>query len=381
MTTADVVIVGGGIYGTAVSLHLARAGMSVLLLERSRVASGASGGPGFRGVRASDRDLRELPLVRMAADIWPRLEVELGRDAGFRRVGGLCVFESQTSSDPAALARIAAMVDVQNAHGIPTELVDGDRARELEPGLGPAITGAVWTPLDGVGDHTRTTRAFAAAAGGEGVDVREGVEAVAIAARGEAPGGQVRTASGETHHAAAAVVVLANSYTPALLGDSFGLRLPTWRYNPQATVVRPRAEFVLRRLVNHFTRPFSAKSVADGVMLTGGGRGHWDEGDDLGTPDPAAAAASTAEAPLMVPALAGAEIVLVDASRVESMAVDDVPIIDKVPAAPSVFFGCGWSGHGYAIAPAVAPLLARWVITGERPAVLAPFALARLIGS
>jgi sarcosine oxidase subunit beta len=43
-----------------------------------------------------------------------------------------------------------------------------------------------------------------------------------------------------------------------------------------------------------------------------------------------------------------------------------------------VFFATGWTGHGFAIAPAVAQLLAEWVLTGRPETELLPFGLARL---
>ena len=67
----DFVIVGGGVYGAGVAWELARRGAEVLLVEAQRVASGASGGLGKRGVRANGRDLRELPLMRLAYELWP----------------------------------------------------------------------------------------------------------------------------------------------------------------------------------------------------------------------------------------------------------------------------------------------------------------------
>ena len=69
----DFVIVGGGIYGCGVAWELARRGGEVLLLEAATVAGGASGGKGKRGVRANGRDLRELPLMRLAYPRWPDL--------------------------------------------------------------------------------------------------------------------------------------------------------------------------------------------------------------------------------------------------------------------------------------------------------------------
>ena len=41
--------------------------------------------------------------------------------------------------------------------------------------------------------------------------------------------------------------------------------------------------------------------------------------------------------------------------------------------------GVGWSGHGWAIAPAIARLMAQWALGGERPPLLAPFAYGRFL--
>ena len=77
----DYVIIGGGVYGCATAWHLAKAGASVTVLERWTVASGASGGPGHRGVRANWRDRRELPLMREAYPVWDALHETLGKTA------------------------------------------------------------------------------------------------------------------------------------------------------------------------------------------------------------------------------------------------------------------------------------------------------------
>jgi len=74
----DFVIVGGGVYGAGVAWELARRGADVLLLEAQQIACGASGGLGKRGVRANGRDLRELPLMRLAYDLWPTLAEDIG---------------------------------------------------------------------------------------------------------------------------------------------------------------------------------------------------------------------------------------------------------------------------------------------------------------
>lgn len=373
----DVVIVGGGVYGSAVAYELSCAGLGVVLLERDEIASGASGGVGLRGVRATGRDLRELPLMSLAYSRWARLSDELQGDTGFRRTGGLMLFENDTATNPRAMASVRARVSVQEAWGVPTQLIDAETVRELEPGVSHDVVGAIYTPLDGVVDHTATTRSYARAAARRGASVIEHAEVSLIESRGDLS--IVTTADGLRFTASRAVVVLANSHAPALLTTSFGMGLPVWRYNPQATTVRARDGGTINGLVNHMSRRFSAKAISsDLVMLTGNHGGTWDELHDVGVADPAVTAASLHDAPVLFPGLADAVVVGIDASRGDSVSVDDVPFIDRVPGAPQVLFGLGWSGHGFAIAPAVARLLSEWVLTDKRPGELEPFGIARL---
>jgi sarcosine oxidase subunit beta len=65
------------------------------------------------------------------------------------------------------------------------------------------------------------------------------------------------------------------------------------------------------------------------------------------------------------------------ADRAESVTPDLVPIVDTLPQSRTTLFATGWSGHGWAIAPAVAEALALWLTTGTRPVELVPFTASR----
>ena len=69
----------------------------------------------------------------------------------------------------------------------------------------------------------------------------------------------------------------------------------------------------------------------------------------------------------MYPALADLAVDEVTTDRSEMISVDGIPIIDTLPGAQNMLVGVGWSGHGWAIAPAVGKLMAQWVLSGERP--------------
>jgi len=378
MTEADYVVVGGGVHGAATAWGLARGGASVTLVERGTIACGASGGPGKRGVRANGRDPRELPLMRIAYGIWPDLAERLGGATGYERLGGLELAEKATADDELAWAAVLAQRDVQEAHGIPTGLLSAEETRELEPGLSDAVHGALYCPLDGIADHTATTRSFAAAAARLGADVREHVAVTALRRTG---GGTVLELSdGGTLAPRRGTFLLVNSYARALLGEAFGLHLPMWRMAPQVTLIAPPDGYRPTRLFGHFTRRLAVKPLPDGrTMISGGRRGQWDDAADAGTGDLAEAYGNLADAAAVLPALDGSALEQNDAARPESVAVDGVPVVDLVPGTDDVWFGTGWSGHGFAISPAVAAALVEWAATGVRPQVLEPFRVGRLV--
>src|SRR5688572_31013740 len=84
----DVVVIGGGISGTAAAYELARRGAKVTLLERGDLASMASGWT-LAGVRQSGRHPAELPLAEAAVKRWQVLDEELGADTEYRQKGNL----------------------------------------------------------------------------------------------------------------------------------------------------------------------------------------------------------------------------------------------------------------------------------------------------
>lgn len=177
---ADYVIIGGGIYGCAVAWELAKAGEAALLLEAKTIASGASGGLGERGVRANGRDLRELPLMRLAYDIWPDLHEKIGGFTGYRRLGHLHLIERE-----ADLARAPGQVWMQNQQGIESRLLDAGQLRELEPQLSENVIAAIYCPKDGVADHGATTRAMANAAIQAGARIIENAPVTGLRRQGD----------------------------------------------------------------------------------------------------------------------------------------------------------------------------------------------------
>ena len=369
---AEFVIVGGGIYGVATAWALATRGAQVLLLEARDVAAGASGGLGKRGVRANGRDVRELPLMRLAYDLWPTLHETLGSPTGYERVGHLQLYERHHDVGGADVR-----ARVQTALGIPTLHLQGAAVRDVEPGLTDKVLGALHAPLDGVADHEATTRAYAAAAERAGAVIRRGAEVIGVVRDGGRVDA-VTLADGSVIEVGSDVLFLMNGGLVEFVRREFRCALPLWTIYPQVLISTPAEVAPFRSYVGHLHRPVALKMVpGNRVMLSGGWRGRWNVETGRGETIPASVAGNWADATAVFPALGSLTIAEATADRAETNSLDLVPVIDRVPGAANALMAGGWTGHGWAIAPAVAPLLAQWVLEGEAPALLRPFARSR----
>ena len=372
---ADYVIVGGGIYGCTVAWELAKAGEEVLLLEAKSIARGASGGLGERGVRANGRDLRELPLMRLAYEIWPDLHEQIAGFTGYRRLGHLLLIERELE-----LAGAAAQVWMQNQNGIESHLLDAGQLRELEPLVSENVAAAIYCPKDGVADHSATTRAMANAARQSGARIIENAPATGLTRHGERVVRIRATIDGEDTEIEVGkqVILLSNAHAAGFARDNLGIELPLWRMWPQVMALASDNPPPMTHLIGHAHRTLAIKPLPDGrVMVSGGWRGRWNEATGQGEPIAEQVEGNRREAVAVYPALTNLAVDEVYTDRSEMISVDGIPIIDTLPGAENMLVGVGWSGHGWAISPAVGRLMAQWVLSGERPGMLGAFAYER----
>lgn len=141
----DVVVVGGGLIGSAAAYHLARSGMRTLLIEQGDLASGASGA-NFGNVQVQDAEFGlSMELTLQGYEMFSSLEAELDYDLDQRQTGSLLLIEN--ARQWAAMERRAASLQEV---GVPAQLLDLEDARRLVPGLSPeVIIGALYHDREG----------------------------------------------------------------------------------------------------------------------------------------------------------------------------------------------------------------------------------------
>lgn len=189
----------------------------MLVLERDTVGSGASGAAAGMLAPTAEVQFEELELLSMGREslaMWPEFRDELeaasGMDIDYDSTGTLVI-----GLDRDDLEAIEHLWSYHRELGLEVERLDGDEARELEPGLVPGAHGALRIAGDHKVDPAQVVRALAKAATQAGATLREKSEATEIIYNG----GRVKgVLVGEDVVEANAVIVAAGAWSRAIKG-------------------------------------------------------------------------------------------------------------------------------------------------------------------
>jgi glycine oxidase len=174
---ADVIVIGGGVIGTAIAWRAARSGQDVILVDpdpsvddprtsdRASLVAAGMLGPVSESV-FGEQHLLNLNLH--AIDRFPsfnaELEAETGKKTGLRTEGTLAV--AYNNGDLAALDRLTYF---RHSIGLRAERLDARECRRCEPFLAPSTRGGVLATGDLSVDNRRYLAALRAAAKAAGV--------------------------------------------------------------------------------------------------------------------------------------------------------------------------------------------------------------------
>lgn len=369
MRTADVVVIGGGLHGCSAALHLARAGASVVVLEKDHVARHASG-VNAGGVRRLGRHFAEVPLSVASLALWHRIEELVDDACGFERVGQVKVAE-----DEAALAVMRERCERLHAMGFThEELIGRDELREFLPMVAPHCVGGVVCRDDGAALPFRTTLAFRRKAQSLGVRFHEGTRAHSVQQRNGT--WHVATEAGEFE--GGALVNCAGAWAGEIARQ---LREPV---PMEATalmlmITAPVAPFV-KPVVGVQGRPLSFKQYANGTIMIGGGqRGRADLATNRTVLDYGRLALNAKTAADLFPRMRHADIVRAWAG-IEGMMPDGIPVIGASSTHERAWHAFGFSAHGFQLGPIVGSVVADLVTRGATSLPIEPFSIARFAG-
>lgn len=200
------VVIGGGVIGLACGWRAAQRGMKVLVLERDRPGAGATevaAGMLAPVGEASWGEESLLALNQASLERWPAFAEELaatGGETGFTRCGALHI---ALDRDEAEELRRRHRLHLEL--GLRSEWLRPSECRRLEPGLAPAVGGAVHALHEAAADPRQLVPALSGALEAAGGALESGAEASAIETRAGSVEG-VRTADGRLFGCGAVVL-------------------------------------------------------------------------------------------------------------------------------------------------------------------------------
>ncbi|MCL7999067.1 FAD-binding oxidoreductase [Brucella sp. 21LCYQ03] len=410
-----VAIIGGGVIGVSTALFLAERGIPVALFDKGEIA-GEQSGRNWGWCRQTGRDSRELPLIVESMRLWDGMNERVGRETGFRTTG-----IAYTAEKEEEVERYAEWIKIAIEHGIETQLLNGQQAANLVPGLTRPLKGGMITPLDGRAEPQKAVPAFAAKAQEFGAVILQN-----CAVRGiETTNGRVSAALTEKGRVACEAIVVAGGAWSRLIISSFDAHLPqlkvrssVFRTSPIESGVEPAiafSDFALRkRLDGGYTVASLGGSIADIVpdsfrffrdflpslstewksLRFRFGERFFEEAlqwklcpaDQVSVferirtldPDPHRAANATVLSKLKaaIPSFASATIAQEWAGLIDTMP-DVIPVISPLPGIDGLIVATGFSGHGFGIGPGAGRLVAD-MVSGETPVVdPSPFHISR----
>lgn len=128
-TTADIVIIGGGVMGASAAYHLAKRGLrKILLLEKEEFFGAGATGRCAGGVRYQFSTEINIKLSLESLPMLERFREEIGQDIDYQQCGYLLIATDE--KDAAAFRR---NVELQNSLGVQTQLLSAENIRTRLP--------------------------------------------------------------------------------------------------------------------------------------------------------------------------------------------------------------------------------------------------------
>ncbi len=173
--TVRALVVGGGAVGCSIAYHLAKAGWSVMLVERDELTAGSTWHaagllPLFNLSYAVSH------IHKYSVDFYKTLKNETGLDPGFRVVGNLRMAQTQERMDEYLLySSVAETAGIYHEFLTPKQIKDRWPLVRTDD-----LVGALFHPQDGYINPADVTQAMAAGARARGVRIERKLQADAF---------------------------------------------------------------------------------------------------------------------------------------------------------------------------------------------------------
>jgi sarcosine oxidase, subunit beta len=373
--TADILILGAGVMGTAIAFHLAkRKAGKIVLLDKDHVGRGGSGRSSAL-IRMHYTFPPEVQLALVSLKIFQNWRDVVGAAGDFRKTGFVRIVHQNE------IERLKLNVEMQRRLGALVELVDRKQLQELEPDWTvDDVELAAYEPDSGYGDGAGVAGDFLGAARDQGIEYFSRTQATALAVTSE------RVVGVETDRGAISVPVVIAATGPWTrpLMQKAGYDLPIECEYHQVAILRnaPQMKGGGCACIDSVTATYFRSDAHDKFLV----------GDFYGTRpiDPDNFPQRTSDDSLeeiiqrtcrRVPKLEEAEIMR-GVTGVYDVTPDSRPLLGEVPGIHGAYVCAGFSGMGFKISPAVGLVMSELVLGGAGKTVdISGFRLSRFAES
>lgn len=374
-STAQVIIIGGGVMGASIAYHLTQRGLKdVLLLERNQFFGQEATGRCAGGVRYQFATEVNVRLSQVSLPMLERFPEEIGQPVDFRKAGYLFLLTNEQD-----IQLFQRNLELQRSLGVDTQWLDGDEVRRRLPLLRlDDVLAATYNDQEGIVDPNGVVMGYISAAQRAGCRCLGGVEVLDIVVESGRVTG-VLTTQGRV---SAPVVVNAAGPWAGVVGRMAGLEVPVtplrrqWLTTTPLPQIAPDFPFVI-----DFARSLYFHRESGG-LLTGMSNPHERPGFDQSV-DLEWELVHLDAALERLPFLEQAGLQSRCAGLYE-VTPDAHPIYGRTPL--EGFYLCaGFSGHGFMHGPVSGLLLSEIILDGAASTVdvsmldLARFSEGRLI--
>lgn len=352
-TKAEAVIVGGGIVGTSIAYHLAKQGMTdIVVLERNFLASGATGRCGG-GMRQQWSTKTNVLLAKHSVAEFANFKEVMGQDIQYRQGGYLL-----PAFNDEMLTELKTNVALQNSLDVNTRMVTPEEMKDISPILNVTdVIGGSFGPTDGVANPFLVVKGYADRARDLGAEISIRTTVTGI----EHDGSRVKKVHTDRGDIETEWVVNAAGAWASKLGTMIGADLPVEPYRHQILVTEP-VEIIHPCMVIDLLHNIYFSQAEEGAFI--GGQTDKDEPSSFNIRNNSRFLVEfSRKLVYWAPVLRGIKVVRQWAG-LYTMTPDAQPILGLVEPFENFVCAVGFSGHGFMLAPAAARLICDFMVKG-----------------
>jgi sarcosine oxidase subunit beta len=366
----DVVVIGAGVHGLSVAYHLARYGITnVVVLDRTYLGGGNSG-RNTQILRANQRTPENVVFYDEALKGWEQLSQEVNFNMLIDQVGLTTLAHNEFS-----LERIRLRAEVNKSVGVESYMIGRERLRELFPLMDLSdnprfpILGALFHPRGGVIRHDAVIWGYARAADSMGVDVIPHTPVNAI----RVTDGRVSGVSANGQEIRCDYVVNATAGWCSTISEMVGIRLPVVTIPLQACVTEPLKPFMTGVIMSGDLAAYFYQTDRGEVVLGAEIDPYSSYSYKTTLPTLEVMASAVVE---IMPCLSNVRIIR-NWAGICDLTPDFSPIMCETPQVKGFILDVGWGTYGFKTAPAAGKNVAEMIRTGKTPDNIRPFTINR----